>query len=810
MNTPLSWIKAYVPELDVTPEEFVDRITLSGSHVENYKKYNKNLDKIVVGHILSIEKHPDADKLVICQVDVGQEAPIQIVTGAPNVKVGDLVPTVLDGGRVAGGHDGGELPPDGIKIKKGKLRGVESFGMMCAIEELGSTRELYPEAPEDGVYIFPEDAGVKPGDDAVQALGLDDTNVEYEITSNRVDCFSIIGMAREAAVTFDLPLELPEVTVKEEGEEKSSDYISVSVEDPDLCRRYIARVVKNIKIGPSPKWMQRRLRSQGIRPINNIVDITNYVMEEYGQPMHAFDLSTIAGGKIIVRRAKDGDVFTTLDGVKRELDSNVLMICDGEKEVAIGGIMGGENSMVTDTMTDLLFEAACFDGTNIRLSERRLGLRTDAAGKFEKGLDPNLAEEAINRACQLIEEMGCGTVLKGSVDVYPAPVAPKVLPFEPEKMNHLLGLSVPEETMLHYFKGLGLSYDEAKRELTIPTFRQDLNCMADLAEEVARFYGYDKIPSTLTAVNAGIGGVPYHLQIQGVVRIVAEAAGFSGGMNYSFESPKVFDKLLLPEDHPLRKAIRISNPLGEDFSIMRTTPLSGMMTSLATNYNRRNKNVRLYELGNVYLPHALPLTELPDEKMMLTLGAYGEGDFFSLKGLVEEIFDRLKFDKDVEFVPVKDYPYLHPGRQAEIRKGDLLIGYIGQVHPEVVENYDMKGDVYVAVLDMETVTSLAHFDIKYVGVARFPGAARDLALVADTSVLSGDIEKVLRKCGGAILEDVTLFDVYEGEQLGEGRKSLAYSLLFRASDRTLSDAEVNEKINKMLAELAKSGVILRQ
>ncbi|MBR6173383.1 MAG: phenylalanine--tRNA ligase subunit beta [Eubacterium sp.] len=810
MNTPLSWIKAYVPDLDVTPEEFVDRITLSGSHVENYKKYNKNLDKIVVGHILSIERHPDADKLVICKVDVGQEEPIQIVTGAPNVKEGDLVPTVLDGGRVAGGHDGGELPPDGIRIKKGKLRGVESFGMMCAIEELGSSRELYPEAPEDGVYVFPADAGVKPGDDAIHALGLDDTNVEYEITSNRVDCFSIIGMAREAAVTFDKPLHLPEVTVKEESEEKTEDYIKVTIQDPDLCKRYIARVVKDIKIGPSPKWMQQRLRSQGIRPINNIVDITNYVMEEYGQPMHAFDLSTIAKNEIIVRRAADGDVFKTLDGVERTLDKDVLMICDGEKEVAIGGIMGGENSMVTDTMTTLLFEAACFDGTNIRLSERRLGLRTDAAGKFEKGLDPNLAEEAINRACQLIEEMNCGTVLKGAVDVYPNPVAPKVLPFEPEKMNRLLGLSVPEATMLHYFHSLGLSYNEEKRELTIPTFRQDLNCMADLAEEVARFYGYDKIPSTLTTVSAGIGGLPYHRQIQGVVRTVVEACGFSGGMNYSFESPKVFDKLLLPADHPLRAAIRISNPLGEDFSIMRTTTLSGMMTSLATNFNRRNKNVRLYELGNVYIPHSLPLTELPDEKLKLTLGMYGDGDFFTLKGVVEELFDHLKFEKDVEFVPVKDYPFLHPGRQAEIRKGELLIGYIGQVHPEVVENYDMKGDCFAAVLDMETVTSLARFDIKYIGVAKFPGASRDLALVADKSVLSGDIEKVIRKCGGALLETVSLFDIYEGEQLGEGKKSLAYSLLFRASDRTLSDAEVNEKIDKILAGLEKIGVSLRR
>ena len=809
MNTPLSWIKAYVPDLDCTPREFVDRITLSGSHVENHTVYNKNLEKIVVGKILSIERHPDADKLVVCQVDVGDAAPIQIVTGAPNVKVGDVVPTVLDGGKVAGGHDGGELPPDGIRIKKGKLRGVESFGMMCAIEELGSSRELYPEAPEDGVYVFPEDAGVKPGDDAVAALGLDDTNVEYEITSNRVDCFSIIGMAREAAVTFDLPFYPPEVKVEEKCQEKTSDYISVEIQDPDLCKRYIARVVKNVKIAPSPKWLQQRLRSQGIRSINNIVDITNYVMEEYGQPMHAFDLDTIAGHKIVVKRAKNGDVFKTLDGVERTLDENVLMICDGEKEVAIGGIMGGENSMVTDSMTTLLFEAACFDGTNIRLSERRLGLRTDAAGKFEKGLDPNLAEEAINRACQLIEEMGCGEVLQGMVDVYPEPVKPWQLPFEPAKMNHLLGLEVPEEQMLHIFESLGLTYDPESEMLTIPTYRQDLHCMADLAEEVARFYGYDKIPSTLTSVNAGIGGIPVDQMIRGVARQVAESNGFFGGMTYSFESPKVYDKLLLPEEHPLRQAIRISNPLGEDFSIMRTTPLSGMLTSLATNYNRRNKNVRLYEMGNVYLPHSLPLTELPDEKLKLTLGMYGEGDFFTLKGVVEELFEKLNFGADVEYVPTSEYPFLHPGRQANICKGKLSIGYLGQVHPEAVENYDMKGDVYVAVLDMDTVTMLAKSDIKYTGIARFPGSTRDLALVCDKSVLAGDVEKILRKCGGSLLESVTLFDVYEGQQLGEGKKSLAYSLLFRAKDRTLADTEVNEKIDKMLAALAEKGVNLR-
>ena len=809
MNTPISWIKAYVPDLDVPVQEFVDKITLSGSHVENYKEYDKNLEKIVVGKVLSVERHPDADKLVVCKVDVGEEEPIQIVTGAPNVFEGALVPTVLDGGRVAGGHDGGELPKDGIKIKKGKLRGVESFGMMCAIEELGSSREMYPEAPEDGIYIFGEDSGVKPGDDAIEALGLHDANVEYEITSNRVDCFSILGMAREAAATFDLPFNPPVVTVKEESSEKSSDYIDVEIKDADLCKRYIGRVVKNVKIGPSPKWMQQRLRAQGIRSINNIVDITNYIMEEYGQPMHAFDLDTIAGNKIIVRRAKDGEKFTTLDGQERELDNDVLMICDAEKEVAIAGIMGGENSMVTENMTTLLFEAATFDGTNIRLSSKRVGLRTEASSTFEKGLDPNLAEIAINRACQLIEEMGCGEVLQGMVDVYPNPVEPWTLPFEPEKMNALLGTDIPEADMLHSFDKLGLTYNEADRTLTIPTYRQDLHCMADLAEEAARLYGYDNIPTTLPSTNGGIGGLTFDQEITAMARDIAEANGFSGGMTYSFESPKVFDKLLIPEDSEYRKAVKISNPLGEDFSIMRTVSLNGMLTSLATNYNRRNKNVRLYELGNIYVPKALPLTELPTERMVMTLGMYGEGDFFTLKGVVEELADKLGFLEAIDFEPVSSYPFLHPGRQAEIVKGDIKLGYIGQVHPEAVYNYDMKGDTYVAVLYMDVITMLADFDIKYSGIAKFPGSSRDLALVCDKTEFVGRIEKIIKKNGGKILEHVSLFDVYEGDQVPEGKKSVAFSLLFRALDRTLSDEEVNSAVNKILKELGKAGIELR-
>ena len=806
MNTPISWMKAYVPDLDVDVQEFVDKMTLSGSHVEGYEKKDKNLEKIVVGRIETMEKHPDADKLVFCQVNVGSES-LQIVTGAKNVKVGDLIPLVLDGGKVAAAHGDDNEYPDGIKIKKGKLRGVESNGMMCGIEELGSSRDFYPEAPEDGVYVFPEGSSVKPGDDAVHALGLDDTVVEYEITSNRVDCFSMIGMAREVAATFRKPFYPPVVTVKA-NDKDVNDFVKVTVKDHDLCSRYCARVVENIKIGPSPKWMQDRLKAMGIRSINNLVDITNYIMEEYGQPMHAYDLDTIANHEIIVKRANDGDTFVTLDGQERKMDSDILMICDGEKEVGIAGIMGGENSMITDNVKTVLFEAACFDGTNIRLASKRIGLQTDASFKFTKGLDPNTAMEAINRACQLVEEMGCGDVVGGVVDIYPEPVKEKVLEFEPDRYNKLLGTDISKEEMLTYLTKLELVYNEQDNTLTIPTFRQDLNCAADIAEEVARFYGYDNIPVSLPKGEATVGKKPFDQRVQGIAREICERNGFSGGMTYSFESPKVFDKLLLPEDAMERQAIVIANPLGEDFSIMRTVSLNGMLTSLATNYNRRNKVARLYELGNIYLPKALPLTELPDEKMRLTLGMYGAGDFFDMKGVVEEIFDKLGVT-GAECEPSNDIPYLHPGRQARIRKGKLDLGFIGQIHPEVGDNYNLKTEAYVAVLNMEVITMLTNFDRKYEGIAKFPASTRDLSMVMDKGLFVGQIEHVIKKNAGKILESCELFDVYEGEQVGAGKKSVAFSLIFRAKDRNLESAEVDKAVEKVLDALRQMGIELR-
>lgn len=806
MNTALSWIKAYVPELSCTDQEYCDAMTLSGTKVEGYERLDKNLEKIVVGQIDKIEKHPDADKLIVCQVNIGTES-VQIVTGAPNVKEGDKVPVVLDGGKVAGGHDGGPMPEDGIVIKAGKLRGVPSNGMMCSIEELGSSRDMYPEAPEYGIYIFPEDTKV--GADAIEVLGLRDTVFEYEITSNRVDCYSVVGVAREAAATFGKEFKAPDVTVKGNSEDVN-DYIKVRVDDPDLCTRYCARVVKNIKIAPSPKWMQRRLAASGIRPINNLVDITNYVMEEYGQPMHAFDLDTVAGRQIIVRRAKDGDEFQTLDGQMRKMDSDVLMICDAEKEIGIAGIMGGENSKITDDVKTVLFEAAVFNGPNIRKSAKRIGLRTDASGKFEKGLDERNAEIAINRACQLIEELGCGEVVGGMVDVK-EPLKPLVeQPFEPEKYNALLGTDIPAEDMLKIFEKIELEYHKDTNTVTIPSFRQDLLGRADLAEEVARFYGYDKIPTTLPSGEATTGKLSYKLRIEQKARDIAEYCGFSQGMCYSFESPKVFDKLLIPEDDVLRKTVTISNPLGEDFSVMRTISLNGMLTSLATNYNRRNKDVKLYELGNIYLPKSLPVTELPDERMQFTLGFYGEGDFFTMKGVIEEFFDCIGMRKAPEYDPDSKKSFLHPGRQANILYEGTVVGYLGEVHPEVCDNYDLGTRAYVAVLDMPSIEGFTTFDRKYVGIARFPAVKRDISMVVPKEILVGQIEAMIRQRSGKILESLELFDVYEGDQIKEGFKSVAYSVTFRAGDRTLEENDITAVMKKILNGLSGMGIELRQ
>jgi phenylalanyl-tRNA synthetase beta chain len=807
MNTSLSWIRRYVPDLDADSEEYCDAMTLAGTKVEGFRRLDKNLSKIVVGRILTCDEHPDSDHLHVCKVDIGGPDALQIVCGAPNVREGQKVPVVLDGGMVAGSRKSG-LSEEGIPISRGELRGVMSEGMICSIDELGSDHEFYPEAPSDGIYVFPEDTPV--GSDAVEALGLHDTVVEYEITSNRVDCYSVIGIAREAAAVFHKEFH-PPVIKKTGNAESVSDYVTVDVEDPDLCPRYTARVVKNVKIGPSPKWMQRCLASQGIRPINNIVDITNFIMAEYGQPMHSYDYDEIKGNKIIVKRAKDGEVFRTLDGQDRMLDKNVLMIADGERYVGIAGIMGGEDSMIKEDIRTVLFEAACFDGTNIRLSAKRIGLQTDASQKFDKGLDPNTAEEAMNRACELMEEFGAGEVVGGIADVYPVRRMPAEVPFEPDRINEMLGTEIPASDMIRFFESEELSFDKVKNTIVAPTFRQDILRTCDLAEEVARFYGYAKIPSTLPKGSATAGGLEFKMRIEALARDAAEHCGFSEGYCYSFESPRVFDKLLFDGDAKERRAITIRNPLGPDFSIMRTSSLNGILTSLAGNYSHRMKNVRLYELGNIYLADELPLKELPDERKMLTYGMYGDGDFFAMKGAVLVFFEKLGIDlQTVEWKADEKKNYYHPGRQAAIYIGNVKAGEIGEIHPTVLKNYGIGERVLAAVLDLNTLTPMADFSRKYQGIAKYPAMTRDLSMIVPKEITHRSIEKVILEQGGSILESTALFDVYEGASIQSGYRSMAYTMTFRHKDKTLEEAEVAEAMARILKSLGDMGIELRK
>ena len=811
MNTSLSWIKEMVPGLDCTPAEYMDAMTLSGTKAESAQYFDKNLDKIVVGRINKIERHPDADKLVICQVQIDEDGKeIQIVTGAPNAFEGAVVPVVLDGGRVACDHSGNK-PGEGFVIKAGKLRGVDSAGMMCSIDELGRDKTYYPEADEEGLYIFNKIEGgskLKLGSDALIPLGLRDALVEYEVTSNRVDCFGIEGVAREAAATFRKEFKPP--VIKETGNnEKAEDYISVEIKDNELCKRYVARVVKNVKIAPSPLWMQRKLSAVGIRPINNIVDITNYVMTELSQPMHAYDIDTIEERRIVVERAANGEKFTTLDGVERELDDTVLLIKDGKKAVGIAGIMGGENSKINEGLNTVLLEAACFDGTNIRLSSKKIGLRTDASGKFEKGLHPETALLAMNRACTLIEEIGAGEVVGGVVDVYPVKEGDREVEFDLDACNRLLGTSISLDMAREYFDRLGIKINDDLKSVVVPYFRQDLLRNADLAEELARFFGYDKIPTTLPSGESTAGGETFGMEIEGKARELAEQFGFCEGMTFSFESPKVFDRLLLPLDAKEREAIEIKNPLGEDYSIMRTQIINGMLTSLGTNSARRNKNVRLYEISNIYLAKKLPLEDYPEEKKQFCLGMYGEGDFFVLKGVIEEFLYKVGMKKLPSYNADAGKTFLHPGRQALIIYEDVVVGYFGEVHPLVQEAYGIAERTYVANIDLSVICKKANFTVKYEGIAKFPSVVRDISLVMDKSLTAGEIEKIIRSESGAILESLELFDIYEGERIGADKKSMAYSITFRNKEKTLEESEISAVMDKILNGLQAIGAVLR-
>ncbi|MDD3395518.1 MAG: phenylalanine--tRNA ligase subunit beta [Anaerotignum sp.] len=789
MDLPMSWLKEYA-DVNVGIKEYVEDITMSGSKVEGYTTLAGEIKNVVTGLIKAIEKHPDADKLQVCTIDAGQGKDLIIVTGAQNIKVGDYVPVALDGSVIAGGKE----------IKTGALRGIESEGMLCSIEELGCDRHDFPEAPEHGIYIFPE--AVELGKDAVERLDIKDVVVEFEITSNRPDCFSILGLARETAATYKGEFRYPEITVKEEGEGKVEDMISVEIKNSELCPRYIARAVKNVKIAPSPRWMRKRLRAAGVRPINNIVDITNYVMLEMGQPMHAFNIDCIADRKIIVRNAKAEEKIITLDGVERTLNESMLVIADPEKAVAIAGVMGGENSMISEEAEAILFESANFNGSNVRITAKNVGLRTDASSKYEKGMDPNLALDAVNRAVQLVELLGAGEVVPGMVDCYPNQRKPWELSYSPEWINKFLGTDISEEEMQATFERLGLIVDPVKHKVIVPTYRPDLEAQADLAEEVARFFGYDKIQDTLASGTPTVGKKNYEQTITALVKDTMISDGLCEAMSYSFESPKVFDKLLIPADSKLRETVTISNPLGEDFSIMRTVSFNGILTSLATNYNRRNEQAGLFEVARVYIPKALPLTELPHEIPTLSVGMYGSMDFFDLKGIVEHLVDVLGMTEMVEYLPEKDIEWMHPGRTASLKVNGDTIGYFGELHPIVAKNYEIGTKAYLAVLDLEKMLAYTDRNVTYKALPKFPGMTRDIAMLVKEDVTVKEISDIIKKNGGEYLESVALFDVYKGAQIEAGYKSVAYSISFRSGEKTLTDTDIADAMQAILNCLA--------
>ncbi|MCL2235442.1 MAG: phenylalanine--tRNA ligase subunit beta [Defluviitaleaceae bacterium] len=775
MNLPMSWLKDFV-DIDVTLNEFADMMTMSGSKVEKIHHLGAEITNVVVGRIESVERHPDADKLVITRINIGNDEFRQIVTGATNIAQGDYIPVALHGANLA----------DGLKIKKGKIRGVESEGMLCSVEELGHSRAEFPEAPEDGIYIFGEPQEL--GADARQVLGLLQDVVEFEITTNRPDCFSIIGLARETSATFNCELRITNY----ELEKPVTDRVAVEIRNDGLCGRYVAGVVENVKIAPSPQWMRARLMACGLRPVNNIVDITNYVMLEMGQPMHAFDIRAIGGNKIVVRNAEEGEKITTLDGMERVLDTDMLVIADEARAVGIAGIMGGEGSKIVDDTTTILFESANFNGVNIRQSSKKLGLRTDSSGRYEKGLDPNLSLACINRALELVKELGCGDVVEGLVDCYPNPRPKRELEFDPSKIADLLGIDVDGGKIAELLEPLGIKVNG--NTAIIPTFRYDLEIWQDLAEEVARLYGYDNIP-TIVAASSNVGGKTDRQRMEDKLVETMVSLGYSQMLTYAFESPKVFDKLLIPTDNVLRDVVKIKNPLGEDTSIMRTNPMNSILTALSTNYNRRNQNARLFELVKLYYPSLEG--ELPSEYEILVVGGYGNMDFYDIKGVVEtlgSVFGLELAGQTNEFLPKPDAPWMHPGRSVAYRN----LGHLGQIHPQVAENYEIGTPCYVAVIDFDLLRDQAEMVKAYRPLPRYPQIQRDLALVVKSDITHGMLSAEIRRAGGKILRDINLFDVYTGDKVAEGTKSMAYNLSFRADDRTLTDEEAAKATDKIL------------
>ncbi len=782
MNVPMSWLKQYV-DVDMPINDYIDGMTMSGSKVEAVEESGKEIKKVVAGKIVAVEQHPDADKLRVMKVDIGSEEMLQIVTAATNVNEGDVVPVALDGAELA----------EGLKIKKGKLRGVASEGMFCSVEELGFEEKDIEDAPHNGVYVFHTEIAL--GSDVKPHFGLGEQVVEYEITSNRPDCFSILGIAREAAATFNKPFNFPEISVEEVAGDATS-MATVAIEAEDLCPRYAARIIKNVKVEASPKWLKDRLRSAGLRPINNIVDITNYLLLEFGQPMHAFDYDKLAGHQVTARRAKAGETMLTLLGDEVTLDESMLVIADAEKPVAIAGVMGGEETKVTEETTTILFECANFNGYSVRQTSKKLGISSDSSKKYVKGLDPNTVELALDRAAQLINMTQAGDVVAGVIDVYPAPRTELTIPYDLEWINKFIGINISEETFVTYLTSVAFTVDTAAKTVTVPTFRPDVTMMADLAEEVARLYGYDKIPVTLETGTPTVGHKTFEQVTVDKIRQFMGACGVHGALTYTFESPKVFDKLMIPATSPLRNVLTITNPLGEDFSIMRTTTLGGMLTSLATNYNRRNEAAALYEIGKVF--EREEQVDLPKEIKKLTIAMYGkETDFYTLKGMIESLLDSLKIEKS-EVTRTTEVPFMHPGRTASLSINGKDAGFFGELHPQVAKNYGMDTKAYVAEIDLAALLQAINRAPSYTPLPKYPATSRDIAMLITAETLVGDIEKVIKQRAGKLLEKVELFDVYQGKQIEEGYKSVAYKLVFRAADRTLTDEEVQKAMKKIL------------
>ena len=794
MKLNRKWInEEFVDLSSVSDKEFVEKMTIFGQKVETYEPMDKEIKNVVVGKVVSIVRHENSDHMWICQVDVGQDEPVQIVTGAQNVHEGDLVPAALHNSWL----------PGGIHITKGKLRGEKSNGMLCSLKELGLTLGDFPYAIEDGIWILQEDC--QPGDDINKVIGNDDTVVDFEITNNRPDCYSIMGLAREAAAAFGKPMRHHEPVVKGSDAGSMYDKLDVEVEAENLCNRYTARMVANVKIGPSPKWMRQRLRANGVRPINNIVDITNYVMLEYGQPMHAFDYRYVGSGKIVVRESREGETLTTLDGNVRTLKPGMLVIADETKPIGLAGIMGGENSEILPDTTTVVFESANFDGTSIRQTALALGMRTESSGKFEKNLDPMMTVPAVQRACELVEMLACGDVMDGMVDILNYVPAPKTLELEPEKINALLGTNIPREDMVKYLNLLEIPVEG--NTIHVPSWRPDLNLMADIAEEVGRSYGYNEIPITAFK-NATQGGYSPEMLLEAKAGAACRSVGFSEIITYSFVSPSIFDQIRLSADSPLRNTLKIQNPLGEDTSVMRTTALPSMLDILARNSANHNKAAKLYELAKVYLP--VEGQVLPQEPKYLMLGTYGAGeDFFSLKGELDAVLGALRLPA-AQYTADTTNPSYHPGRCARITIGGEEVGCMGQIHPLVAGNYGMDCEIYCAEIRFDKLLALQLPEATYVPLPKYPAVTRDLAIVCREEITVGEAEAVITQAAGKLLRNIRLFDVYRGTGVPEGKKSLAFSLELRADDRTLTDTDSETVTKNVLGALeSQLGAVLR-